>query len=271
MAEIAEIVGVKERQVHHWAAGQHRPQNGVRDALLELRYVVKLLGDIYRPESVEIWLHSRNPELDGNRPIDLLQDRQFVPVLQAISGSALAQLDMNRNLANARQLRDGFGQGLFLRHASISNAGAMEAMQEVGGGPQGRTPCCTSAAHGIRGSVEAHRCLVDPFPGMNGAMVAPRRLYHCSVSVEEILDLRPAASLAAVGLTREDLEGAYPRCQEIGQAAHQLGLHGVIASAATSIGETLALFTRHLPATEQPGIVDEEVWETCRPILESSG
>ena len=110
--------------------------------------------------------------------------------------------------------------------------------------------------------VEAYRRLVDPFPGMNGAMVAPRRLYHCSVSVEEILDLRPAASLAAVGLTREDLEGAYPRCQEIGQAAHQLGLHGVIASAATSIGETLALFTRHLPATEQPGIVDEEVWET---------
>jgi transcriptional regulator with XRE-family HTH domain len=84
MAEIAEIVGVKERQVHHWAAGQHRPQNGVRDALLELRYVVKLLGDIYRPEGAEIWLHSRNPELDGSRPIDLLQDRQFVPVLQAI-------------------------------------------------------------------------------------------------------------------------------------------------------------------------------------------
>jgi hypothetical protein len=110
--------------------------------------------------------------------------------------------------------------------------------------------------------VEAYRRLVDPFPGMNGDMVAPRRLYRCRVTVEEILDLRPAASLAAVGLTREDLLGAYSRCQEVGQAAHQLGLHGVIASAATSIGETLGLFTRHLPATEQPEIVDEEVWET---------
>lgn len=84
MAEIAGIVGVKERQVHHWATGQHRPQNGVRDALLELRYVVKLLRDVYRPEGVEIWLHSRNPELDGARPIDLLRVQQFIPVLQAI-------------------------------------------------------------------------------------------------------------------------------------------------------------------------------------------
>ena len=84
MAEIAGIVGVKERQVHHWATGTHRPQNGARDALLELRYVVKLLRDVYRPEGVEIWLHSRNLELEGRRPIDVLGDRDFIPVLQAI-------------------------------------------------------------------------------------------------------------------------------------------------------------------------------------------
>jgi uncharacterized protein (DUF2126 family) len=84
VAEIADIVGVKERQVHHWATGAHRPQNGQRDALLELRYVVKLLRDIYRPEGIEIWLHSRNPELRGERPLDLLRAQEFVPVLQAI-------------------------------------------------------------------------------------------------------------------------------------------------------------------------------------------
>jgi hypothetical protein len=84
VAEIAAIVGVNERQVHHWATGAHRPQNGARDALLGLRYVVKLLRDVYRPEGVEIWLHSPNAELDGRRPIDLLHGRDFAAVLQAI-------------------------------------------------------------------------------------------------------------------------------------------------------------------------------------------
>lgn len=83
-AEIAAICGVGERQVHHWRAGTHRPRVAERDVLLELRYVVKLLREVYRPEGIEIWLHSRNPELGGGRPIDLLRAREFVPVLQAI-------------------------------------------------------------------------------------------------------------------------------------------------------------------------------------------
>jgi hypothetical protein len=84
IGEIAEIVGVNDRQVHHWAASTHRPQPGARDALLELRYVVKQLGEVYRPEGVDIWLHSRNAELEGRRPIDLLKSREFTTVLWAI-------------------------------------------------------------------------------------------------------------------------------------------------------------------------------------------
>jgi transcriptional regulator with XRE-family HTH domain len=84
VAEIATIAGVQERQVRHWASGTHRPHGAGRDALLELHYVIKLLRDVYRPEGVEIWLHSRNPELSGERPIDLLRNQQFIPVLQAI-------------------------------------------------------------------------------------------------------------------------------------------------------------------------------------------
>lgn len=84
VAEVAEIVGVHERQVNHWAAGAHRPQPAARDALLELRYVVKQLRDVYRPEGIDIWLHSRNAELDGRRPIDLLKSKDFTAVLYAI-------------------------------------------------------------------------------------------------------------------------------------------------------------------------------------------
>lgn len=112
--------------------------------------------------------------------------------------------------------------------------------------------------------VEAYRHLVDPFAenGMTGQMVAPRRILTCNVSVTEILDLRSETAQRQVGLTSADLlsaVGEYGPCQRVGQVAHQLGLHGVIAPAATALGETLALFERHLPATELPVIIREEI------------
>jgi hypothetical protein len=115
-------------------------------------------------------------------------------------------------------------------------------------------------------AVEAYRHLVDPFAdeGMTGDLVAPRRLLICEVAVTEVLDLRSREAQARVGLTNADLEspvGEYEPCWEVGRVAHQLGLHGIIAPAATSLGETLALFEQHLPADELPVLVDEEVWE----------
>jgi hypothetical protein len=83
-AEVAAITGVRERQVQHWAAGSHRPQGSKRDRLLELTYVVDRLRDVYRPEGIEIWLHGRNRDLGGQRPIDLLREGQFISVLNAI-------------------------------------------------------------------------------------------------------------------------------------------------------------------------------------------
>jgi hypothetical protein len=83
-------------------------------------------------------------------------------------------------------------------------------------------------------AVEAYRHLVDPFAeqGMTGAMVAPRRLLICDVSVSEVLDLRSKDALLEVGLTERDLRsdiGDYAACQAVGRVAHQLELHGVLA------------------------------------------
>lgn len=115
-------------------------------------------------------------------------------------------------------------------------------------------------------TVEAYRHLVDPFAdnGMTGDMVTPRRLLTCEVSVTEILDLRTVDAQRGVGLRSEDMASAvgdYSACQTVARVAHQLGLHGVIASAPTGLGETLALFEQHLPAAELPQLVGEEVWE----------
>ena len=91
-------------------------------------------------------------------------------------------------------------------------------------------------------------------------LVAPRRLFVCQVRVSELLDLRDPENLLSVGLTLNDLTGPHGRCQEVGQVAHQLALHGCIAPAATGLGETLALFEQHLTPTEMPTLIREEIW-----------
>jgi hypothetical protein len=83
-AEVAEITGVKVRQVQHWASGAHRPQGESRDRLLELHYIVERLREVYKPEGADIWVHGRNRSLGGAKPIDLLREGEFARVLAAV-------------------------------------------------------------------------------------------------------------------------------------------------------------------------------------------
>lgn len=107
---------------------------------------------------------------------------------------------------------------------------------------------------------EAYRHLVDDVDGMSGDMVGPRRLLRCEVLVSNILDLRDPRVLDGLGLDLEALGGSHAPCQRVGQAAHQLGRHGVIAPAATGLGETLALFETHLSESEHPRLLETEIW-----------
>jgi hypothetical protein len=83
-AELAKITGVKVRQVQHWAAGTHRPQGEAKDRLLELHYILERLRDVYTTEGADIWIHGRNRDLGGEKPIDLLATGQFERVLAAV-------------------------------------------------------------------------------------------------------------------------------------------------------------------------------------------
>jgi RES domain-containing protein len=116
--------------------------------------------------------------------------------------------------------------------------------------------------------VEAYRHLVDDIEGMTGEAVGPRRLLTVEVALTNILDLRVADNQTAVNLSLDDLRtdpGDHARCQRVGKVAHQLGLHGIIAPAATRLGETLAIFELHLPPEEQPTLVTEEEWQHLPP------
>jgi hypothetical protein len=123
--------------------------------------------------------------------------------------------------------------------------------------------------------VEAYRHLVDPIedPADRArltAQIRPRVLVTAAVRVTNLLDLRSVATRIVVGLTDADLTSAtddakaYRRCQEVAHIAHHLGRHGIIAPAATGLGETLALFTDVIPAAERPVRIAEadEHWTT---------
>lgn len=112
--------------------------------------------------------------------------------------------------------------------------------------------------------VEAYRHLVDPLEGMTGDMVQPRRLLEITVRVHEVLDLRDPATVEACGLAQDHLSsdvGDYEHCWSVARAAHQLGLHGILAPAATGLGDTLAVFEQHLTPAELPQVIAQERWD----------
>ena len=106
--------------------------------------------------------------------------------------------------------------------------------------------------------VEAYRHLVDPVEDERMlAQLEPRTLVTCTVGFANLLDLREAASRMQLDLPFSVLRSAtsdsaaYARCQAVAQVAHQIGLHGIIAPAATDMGDTLAVFT-DLPGFQRP-------------------
>ncbi len=122
--------------------------------------------------------------------------------------------------------------------------------------------------------VEAYRHLVDPIQFDSGddrerflAALQPRTLVTCSLDVDNLLDLRPAGARARAGLTIQDLTSptndsqAYAKCQQVALVAHQLRHHGIVAPAATGVGETIALFMDVLPAAQHPVAFGEsQMW-----------
>ena len=94
----------------------------------------------------------------------------------------------------------------------------------------------------------------------------------CSVEVTGLLDLRTTIGRAQAGLTMQDLTSptndreAYARCQYVSPVAHQLRRHGIIAPAATEMGETLALFMDLLPNAQRPQRRrEDEAWARLPP------
>lgn len=125
--------------------------------------------------------------------------------------------------------------------------------------------------------VEAYRHIIDPIEDADeraalARSLAPRTVVTARVDVTDILDLRDRATRAQLGLTadvlrcRTDDSEGYSACQRVSQVAHQLGLHGLVAPAATDLGHTLALFIDVLPADQRPVRAEaDQIWNGLPP------
>lgn len=79
--QLAAAVGVTVRSVQNWTQGTGSPRGTRMTRLLDIRHLIEILGDAYTDEGIEIWLNSRNRNLDHQRPVDLLQEGRFDEVL----------------------------------------------------------------------------------------------------------------------------------------------------------------------------------------------
>ncbi len=172
-------------------------------------------------------------------------------------------------------------RGEFYRHVSpnIDHLGASDS----GGrwGAPGAYPVLYLGRPVDSVVVEAYRHLIDDdLDGMPPSAVGPRRLLTCEVDVEKILDLRLGDTQGRVSLDADALHsevGAYGPCLRVSQIAHQLELWGIIAPAASGMGETLALFQTHIPADRWPRLTGSQMWNSLpadprrRPRLADAG
>ena len=154
--------------------------------------------------------------------------------------------------------------GTFYRHA----APARDAFAGVTLARWGRTfPVIYLGRPEASVVVEAYRHLVEPLD-ISPAAVQPRVLYTVTVTARRLLDLTVADHKAAVGLTDAQLTSDvddYDACQAVAEAAYELELHGILAPAATGLGQTLALFAQQVSAAERPVVTAATRWQHLPP------
>lgn len=83
-SDIANIANVSTATVSRWSNGRASPHPRTQLILSDLHYIVVRLGDYYKPEEIRLWLYARHPQLNGERPIDVINDERSEEVLNGL-------------------------------------------------------------------------------------------------------------------------------------------------------------------------------------------
>ena len=83
-SDVARVAHTTPRSVARWTTAKASPRRDNEDRLLELRAVVEQLRRVLRDDAARLWLRSPNPELEWQKPIDLIAEGQYLRVIAAI-------------------------------------------------------------------------------------------------------------------------------------------------------------------------------------------
>lgn len=84
-SSIAEIVGATPQTLSRWSTGRNDPQRDHLDRLLKLEYLTERLAEFFEPEDARLWLFAPHPQLNGERPVDLIAEGRQKDVLAIIT------------------------------------------------------------------------------------------------------------------------------------------------------------------------------------------
>lgn len=87
-ADVAHLVGTNTRTVARWLAEESEPRTDARRRLLEVLAALELLSGVLQPQAAHDWLFSPNSMLEHRKPVDLLAEGDFRPVLGLIDALA---------------------------------------------------------------------------------------------------------------------------------------------------------------------------------------
>lgn len=104
----------------------------------------------------------------------------------------------------------------------------------------------------------AHRQRRDPGDFL------PRAFYRYDLVLQNVLDLRDAEALEAIGLSAAELASdQLAACQRVGHAAHDAGREGILAPSAAGDGTVFALFLDGMQPRSTIAPTRMELWESA--------
>jgi len=83
--EVAQLLGTTPETISRWRGGKSEPQPKMRDSLLQLGWLVGQLAELYPPQEAHLWLFSQHKLLNGQRPVDLIENGKIEQVLKIIA------------------------------------------------------------------------------------------------------------------------------------------------------------------------------------------
>jgi uncharacterized protein (DUF2384 family) len=82
-SDVARVTGATPRSVSRWSAGAS-PRRPAEERLLELKAAIDVLRRVLSKEQARLWMRSPNPDLDYEKPLDLIERGEYRRVIGAI-------------------------------------------------------------------------------------------------------------------------------------------------------------------------------------------